>query len=72
MIRVVERPASWVRPTSRIDNYGKTLVVYDKGTDESVAKSIAKLLGCGTPTVNDGSYTYEGSYLVIVGKDYKG
>ena len=53
-------------------NYGKTLVVYDKGTDESVAKSIVKLLGCGTPTVNDGSYTYEGSYLVIVGKDYKG
>ena len=53
-------------------NYNKTLVIYDKGTDESVAKSIAKLLGCGTPTVNDGSYTYEGSYLVIVGKDYKG
>ena len=53
-------------------NYSKTLVIYDKGTDESVAKSIAKLLGCGTPTVNDGSYTYEGSYLVIVGKDYKG
>lgn len=53
-------------------NYSKTLVIYDKGTDESVAKSIAKLLGCGIPTVNDGSYTYEGSYLVIVGKDYKG
>ena len=53
-------------------NYSKTLVIYDKGTDESIAKSIAKLLGCGTPTVNDGSYTYEGSYLVIVGKDYKG
>ena len=55
-------------------NYSKTLVIYDKGTDESVAKSIAKSLGCGrhSPTVNDGSYTYEGSYLVIVGKDYKG
>ncbi len=52
-------------------NYSKTLIIYDKGTDESVAQNIAKALGVGTPTINDGSYTYDGSYLVIVGKDYK-
>ena len=52
-------------------DYSKTLVIYDKGTDASVAQSIANVLGVGTPTVNDGSYTYDGAYLVIIGKDYK-
>lgn len=52
-------------------NYSNTLVIYDSGTDESVAKSIANILGAGTPTVNDGTYTYDGAYLVIIGKDYE-
>ncbi len=52
-------------------NYSNTLVIYDSGTDESVAKSIANILGVGTPTVNNGTYTYNGAYLVIIGKDYE-
>ncbi len=52
-------------------DYSDTLIIYDSGTDESVAKSIANVLGAGTPTVNDGSYTYDGAYLVIIGKDYE-
>lgn len=51
-------------------NYKKTIVVYN-GTDSSQAQKIADLLGVGTVKKNDGTYSFTGDYLVVVGQDWK-
>ena len=50
-------------------NYKKTIVVYN-GTDSSQAQKIADLLGVGTVKKNDGTYSFTGDYLVVVGQDW--
>ena len=51
-------------------NYKKTIVVYNS-TDSSQAQKIADLLGVGTVKKNDGTYSFTGDYLVVVGQDWK-
>ena len=51
-------------------NYKKTIVVYN-GTDSSQARKIADLLGVGTVKKIDGTYSFTGDYLVVVGQDWK-
>lgn len=51
-------------------NYKKTIVVYS-GTDSSQAQKIADLLGVGTVKKNDGTYSFTGDHLVVVGQDWK-
>ena len=51
-------------------NYKKTIVVYN-GTDSTQAQKIADLLGVGTVKKNDGTYSFTGDYLVVVGQDWK-
>ena len=51
-------------------NYQKTIIVYE-GNDSSQAQKIADLLGCGTVKKNDGTYSFNGDYLVVIGQDWE-
>ncbi len=53
-------------------DYANTLIIYNDSDDESTARSIGEALGVGTTIENDGSYTFDGSFLVILGADYGG
>ena len=65
-----ERSGIETHPAGRRYNYKKTIVVYN-GTDSSQAQKIADLLGVGTVKKNDGTYSFTGDYLVVVGQDWK-
>lgn len=51
-------------------DYAETLVVYNDKANAETAQSIADSLGVGKPVKNDGSYSFDTTYLVIVGADY--
>ena len=61
-----------VPETGDADSYGysQTLVIYNDADQESAARAIAEAIGVGAATLNDGSYDFEGDFLVIVGTDY--
>ena len=63
-----------VTETGDADNYdyASTLIVYNDSSMESEARSIGEALGVGTTMLNDGSYTFDGNFLVILGADYTG
>ena len=63
-----------VTETGDADNYdyANTLIVYNDSSLESEARSIGETLGVGTTMLNDGSYTFDGNFLVILGADYTG
>ena len=52
-------------------NYPETLVVYNGTAQAAEAGQIAKTLGCGSTVRNDGTYAFEGDFLVVVGADWK-
>lgn len=52
-------------------DYTQTLVVYDKDTKKSEAEGIVSALGVGTAMKNDGSYAYDGDFLIVLGADWK-
>jgi LCP family protein required for cell wall assembly len=52
------------------DDYPKTLVVYEGASQQAEARQIADALGCGAVVQNDGSYYFEGAYLVVIGADW--
>ena len=51
-------------------NYATTLVVYDSDGNEDTAQAIAKAIGGAKVVRNDGTYSVDGTYLVVVGSDY--
>ena len=51
-------------------DYAETLVVYNDTANAETAQSIADSLGVGKSVKNDGSYSFDTTYLVIVGADY--
>lgn len=53
-------------------DYTSTVVVYDDSADASEAQAIVKKLGCGSAVQNDGSYSFTGKFLVVLGTDYAG
>lgn len=63
-----------VTETGDADNYdyASTIIVYNDSSMESEARSIGEALGVGTTMLNDGSYTFDGNFLVILGADYTG
>lgn len=65
-------PQGAVCETGNADDYTykNTIVVYNS-TDSSQAQKIADLLGVGTVKKNDGTYSFTGDYLVVVGQDWK-
>ena len=59
--------------TTDADSYGysQTLVVYDDDDQAETARAIAEALGVGKAEKNEGRYTFDGAFLVIVGSDYR-
>lgn len=52
-------------------DYASTLIIYNDSSQESEARAIGEALGVGTTMQNDGSYAFDGSFLVILGSDYQ-
>lgn len=51
-------------------SYDETLIVYDENSKGAEAKAIAQTLGIGKVQLNDGTYDFDGDFLVIVGSDW--
>ena len=51
-------------------DYATTLVVYDADGNADTAQAIAKAIGGAKVVRNDGTYSVDGTYLVVVGSDY--
>jgi len=52
-------------------DYPETIVVYNSTGQASEANQIAKVLGCGSAVRNDGTYSFEADFLVVIGADWK-
>lgn len=52
-------------------NYSKTIVVYGDSSQKDQAQKIADLLGVGKVVKNDGTYSFSGDFLVVVGSDWE-
>ncbi len=65
-------PLGAIAETGNADDYSysTTLVVYDQASQASTAQAIVDALGVGKAVQNDGTYTYSGDILVVVGKDW--
>ena len=59
--------------TGNADDYGynETLVVYDRPEQAEEAQGIVSLLGVGTALLNDGTYAFDGDFLVVIGADWE-
>ncbi len=51
-------------------DHSQTLIVYNNEADKADAQKIAAALGVGATFKNDGSYSFTGRILVIVGQDF--
>lgn len=51
-------------------NYATTLVIYDNPDEASAAQDIVSALGVGKAVQNDGTYSFSGTYLVVIGSDW--
>ena len=51
-------------------DYSQTLVIYNDDSQLPTARQIAEAIGAGVAQRNDGRYSFDGDYLVIVGSDY--
>ncbi len=65
-------PQGAICETGNADDYSykTTLVIYD-GSNQEKAQKVADLLGKGTVKKNDGTYSFSGDILVVVGKDWQ-
>ena len=52
-------------------DYDETVVVYNGSGQASEANQIADVLGCGSAIRNDGTYAFDGDFLVVIGADWK-
>ena len=51
-------------------NYATTLVIYSSSSQAEEAAAIVSTIGAGKAQINDGSYTMNGDFLVVIGSDY--
>ena len=51
-------------------DYEETLVVYTGSSQAKEAREISHALGCGSTFQNDGTYAFEGDFLVVIGADW--
>ena len=65
-------PLGAVSETGNADdyNYTTTLVIYNQSSQASTAQAIVDALGVGKAVQNDGSYSFSGDILVVVGHDW--
>lgn len=71
----VLRQDGWTVNDDNIGNadttdYANTTIVYGALGDSDYAQQIAELLGVGVVMPDDGTYSFDTAYLVIMGKDY--
>ncbi len=52
-------------------NYSTTLVIYDQASQSSTAQTIVDALGVGKAVQNDGTYSFSGDILIVVGQDWR-
>ena len=52
-------------------DYEETLIVYNGTAQSTEAGQIAKALGCGHAIRNDGTYAFDGDFLVVIGADWQ-
>ena len=52
-------------------DYEQTLVIYDDAAAAARAQTLADALGVGVVQQNDGSYLFEGDFLVVLGADWE-
>ena len=52
-------------------DYPETIVVYNGTGQAAEANQIANTLGCGSAIRNDGTYAFDGDFLVVIGADWK-
>ena len=66
-------PEGYDVETGNADDFGysETLIVYSENSKGAEAKAIARTLGIGTVQLNDGTYDFDGDFLVIVGSDWE-
>ena len=51
-------------------DYASTVIVYNDDSQAADARAIGEALGIGAAVKNDGSYVFDGNFLVILGSDY--
>ena len=51
--------------------FSTTVVVYANDSQKEAAEEIVKAIGNGVATKNNGTYTYDGDFLVVIGSDWK-
>ncbi len=52
-------------------DYPKTLVVYESPAKAGEAQEIVGALGVGSALQNDGTYVFDGNFLVVIGADWQ-
>ena len=52
-------------------SFSTTVVVYTNDSQKEAAEEIAKQIGNGVATKNDGRYTFSTDFLVVIGSDWK-
>ena len=53
-------------------NYSSTIIVYSDSSQKDEAQKIADLIGVGNIKQNDGTYSFSGDFLVVIGADWAG
>ena len=51
-------------------DYSQTIVIYNYANQANEAKDIATTIGVGKAQLNDGTYAFEGDFLVVLGADW--
>ena len=52
-------------------DYSQTIVIYNYANQANEAKEIATTIGVGKAQLNDGTYAFEGDFLVVLGADWE-
>ena len=51
-------------------DYTQTIVIYNYANQANEAKEIATTIGVGKAQLNDGTYSFSGDFLVVLGADW--
>lgn len=52
-------------------DYPQTLVIYGASAQAELAQELQSKLGCGTLVLNDGTFAFDGDFLVVLGADWQ-
>lgn len=52
-------------------DYPQTLVIYGASAQAELAQELQGKLGCGTLVLNDGTFAFDGDFLVVLGADWQ-